>query len=293
VDALVQTLAEAGHEVTLGPLEPLWDATNPPLDGFDVVVHLNGGTFHTPLPMASQVALTGFVRAGGAYVGNQYNGFEAATGWLDGMADLVLQLWPHPDNCNECFMTWTTVPGQEAHPVLEAVPTSFAFFADGHDAGSLVEFAEDPSTVLMTSPAGGPAVIVRELGDQGGRVVSFSAATNISTHETLQDPHILRLYANAVGREIASPASTIEDLQATVDELAESGVLNRIQERILDAFLRWADRFVNRGRTRAAALVLEGFARQIEWWVRIGEIGAEDGGPLVEDARAIIAGLGG
>jgi hypothetical protein len=130
VVTLADALHGAGHQVTLGPLEFLWDATNPTLDGFDAVVHLNGATFHTPLPRASQLALEEFVRTGGGYVGSQFNGFELYDGRQVDMPNLVLQLWPLPDNCSEFDMTWTVVPGQETHPMLDGVPASFTFFSD-------------------------------------------------------------------------------------------------------------------------------------------------------------------
>ena len=197
--ALVETLTAAGYEVEVVLPEFRWDATNPPLAGFKAVIHLNGPTFHTPLPVHAQEALVDFVRNGGGYIGGQFNGYEQAQGQQVDMSDLVLQLWPavdSEDDCNECSMTWTVVPGQEAHPVLNGVPESFAFFADSHDAGPLVVFDEYPSVVLMTARAGGPAVTAREFG--AGRVLSFSSATNTSTHETLLDFNILTLYVNAV-----------------------------------------------------------------------------------------------
>jgi hypothetical protein len=140
------------------------------------------------------------VRHGGGYIGGQFNGYEQEVGQQMDMPDLVLQLWPHPDNCTDCAMTWTVVPGQEGHPVLGGVPASFTFPADAHDAGPLVEFVEDPSTVLMTSPHDGPAVVVREFEE--GRVVSFSSGTNVVTRPdqilTLEDFNIQTLYLNAV-----------------------------------------------------------------------------------------------
>ena len=198
-DALVQTLEAAGYEVEVVSPEFTWDGTNPSLAGFKAVIHLNGATFHTPLPVPAQEALVDFVRNGGGYIGGQFNGYEQAQGQQVDMPDLVLQLWPEDplkDDCNECDMTWTVVRSREAHPVLNGVPESFVFFADSHDAGPIVEFDEDPSVVLMTAPAGGPAVTVREFG--AGRVLSFSSATNTSTHQTLLDFNILTLYVNAV-----------------------------------------------------------------------------------------------
>ena len=88
------------------------------------------------------------------------------------MPDLILQSWPSPDNCAGCDMIWKVVPGQKAHPMLAGVPGGFTFFADAYDDGPLIDFADNPSTVLMTLPGGGPAVTVREFGN--GRIVNFS-----------------------------------------------------------------------------------------------------------------------
>lgn len=205
-DALEEILAATGYDVTRVTPEYTWNATNPPLDGFDCVVHLNGATWHRSLPVEAQTALVDFVRIGGGYIGSQWNGLEAAAGWQVDMEDLVLQLYPQPDNGTERDMTWSQVPGQEGHPVLEGVPATFTFFADGHDANGAVVFEEDPSTVLMTSTHGGSAVIVREL--ENGRVVHFAVAANNSTERTLLDFNILTLYTNAANWVCGEDLST-------------------------------------------------------------------------------------
>lgn len=57
-------LFAAGYDVTLGPLpENLWDGTNPPLSGFDVVIHRNGPTWPEPLPVSAQTSLVEFVKS--------------------------------------------------------------------------------------------------------------------------------------------------------------------------------------------------------------------------------------
>lgn len=198
--ALMDTLSAAGFNVTPRPgPEYTWDATNPPLTGFDCVVHLNGGssTWRTPLPVTAQMSLVDFVRNGGGFIGSQWNGYERSVGQQIDMNDLVLQLWNNPgsNNCFVCSMTWTAEAGQEGHPVLDGVPSVFGFFAGGHDAGDQVQFGVDPSTVLMRSPAGGPAVLVREYAN--GRVVNFSHAANYGGSLTLQNINILKLYTNA------------------------------------------------------------------------------------------------
>ena len=115
-EALVKALESAGYKVTLsGGVEFEWDGTNPRLNNFDAVIHLNGATFHTPLSIEAQFALVDFVKNGGNFIGGQFNGFEQANKQQIDMPDLVLQLWPWPDNCNECYMTWQVAPGQKRH----------------------------------------------------------------------------------------------------------------------------------------------------------------------------------
>ena len=196
-DALVKALTTAGNTVTVHTPEYTWDTTNPPLAGFNCVVHLDGATYFIPLPPQSQTALENFVNNGGGFIASQWDGYERSQNIQTDLPDLVLQLWAtaSSQNCGGCNVTYNVVPGQENHPVLAGVPSSFTFFADAHDASAAVPFTTNPSTVLMTVPAGGPAVLVRQFGN--GRVVNFSWAPNYNTTLTLLDPNVQRLYTNA------------------------------------------------------------------------------------------------
>jgi MBG domain/Thrombospondin type 3 repeat len=194
--ALGNSLANAGFQVTVRPApEYSWDGTNPALTGYALVIHLNGFTWATPLRAASQTALTSFVQNGGGFIGASWNGYEATVSQR-GMPELVLQ--GTGANCGQCVITYNVVQGQESHPVLAGIPSTFTFRADGHDAGAQLPFARDPSTVLMRVPSGPPAVLARQVG--AGKVVSFSFAPNYglgSLGITLLDPNILRLYLNS------------------------------------------------------------------------------------------------
>ena len=204
-DALVNSLASAGFEVTARPApEYTWNGTNPSLSGFSVVVHLNGATYNPgqALSVAAQTQLTAFVQAGGGLVAAQWNPFEMVNGSQNQMRDLVLQAngGPQAENCSQCSTVYLREPSQETHPVLAGIPSPFTFDADGHSAGPLITFKTDPTTVLMRVRAGGPAVIVRQFGS--GRVVNFSFAPNYvvgGAGRTLLNPTVQRLYANAVG----------------------------------------------------------------------------------------------
>jgi len=62
--ALAASLADSGVQVTVRPApEYTWDGTNPSLNGFNVVIHLNGATYDYPLSSDAQAALAAFVQA--------------------------------------------------------------------------------------------------------------------------------------------------------------------------------------------------------------------------------------
>ena len=295
--SLVAALESAGHYVVVADqLEYLWDGTNPSPAGFDVIVHLNGATYKFQLPQMGQEALVDFVRSGGGYVGGQWNGYEVYKGLLLYMDDLVLQLWDQEqldsDNCKDCMMTWKVVSEQGGHPVLDGIPPTVTFFAGGHDAEDLVEFGVDPSLVLMTSRAGGPAVMVREL--EVGKIVAFSSAANYRTELTLQDPNIERLYVNAVAWASGAPAGgpTIAMLADEVEALEDSGALTSWQAGALLRRLDAAQRQIDRGRPRVACSHLRIFIRNVEFLVRRGALTEEEGAGLVALANDIIASLG-
>ncbi len=234
--ALANSVANAGYLVTLRPApEYTWDGTNPSLNEYDVVIHLNGNTFSEgqALSATAQAALVDFVRGGGAYVAGQWNSYEATTEQAL-MPDLVLAGFPGSveENCPSCAITYEIVPEQSAHALVAGLPSTFTFEADGHMGGPQVEFESEPSTVIMRLPSGTPGVLVRNLG--AGKVVNFSFAPNYSLAgdgHTLQDGNVRQLYVNAVQWALdgstqtpsKSPATiTLMDPAATYDGTAKS-----------------------------------------------------------------------
>jgi hypothetical protein len=198
-DALGNSLTAAGFQVTVRPApEYTWDGTDPAPAEFAAIIHLNGGTFFEPLPPSAQTALTSFVGNGGGFIAAQWNGYEQTFDQQTGMPELVLQGYggPASENCAPCAMTYTTVPTQADHPVLAGLPSSFTFNADGHVTGPQLPFGVDPSIVLMETPSGGPAVLVRQYG--AGKVVNFSFAPNYAGENTLADPNVQQLYINGL-----------------------------------------------------------------------------------------------
>ena len=214
--ALANSIADAGFLVTVRPFpEYTWDATNPSLDGYDLVIHLNGNTVGPDFILSpfAQAALVDFVRAGGGFIGSQWSGYEASIG-QDVMQDLVLMGFGGlvDENCFSCGMTYTRVAEHQNHPVLAGIPSPFTFEADGHVSGELIEFPTDPAVVLMQVPSGAAGVAVRSLGS--GKVVNFSFAPNYGLGgdgATLQNSDVQQLYVNAVSwaaRSATQPTKT-------------------------------------------------------------------------------------
>ena len=227
--AVADTLTDAGFQVTVRPApEYTWDGTNPALDGFDAVIHLNGAGFDGTINDAGQQALSDFVAAGGGYIGAEWNGVE----YTPMMSDLVLQTaggpsYPTAQNCAVCDVSYQTVSGQEGHPVLAGLSAGFSFTADGHDAGPQVAFETNPSTVLMRLPGGAPGVLVRQFGN--GKIVSFSFAPNYPFDDagelrdptTLKDTNIKRLYINAVRWVSGTNTASAQPQSITFDALGD------------------------------------------------------------------------
>jgi hypothetical protein len=209
-DALQAALVAAGDTVVEHTPDYTWDGTNPSPEGFDVAIHYDGSTFDQSLPVSAQKALEGFVAGGGGYIGFQFDGYKESQGQQVNMPDLVLQGYPGPDTSAGSPVTYNAVPVQAGHPVLAGVPSAFTFLADAESAGPLINFATQPSTVLMTTGRNSPAVIVRNFG--AGHVMSMAAGPDFAGTATLQDPNIERLITNAVSWE--SPTL------ATFDSLA-------------------------------------------------------------------------
>lgn len=69
VPALQSALEAGGHTVSLSEtIQYEFNGTNPRLDGFEVVIHLNGDTFNSDMDVAGQAALVAFVQAGGGFL---------------------------------------------------------------------------------------------------------------------------------------------------------------------------------------------------------------------------------
>ena len=192
--SLVSALGTAGLVVTSSDTdESGFDGTNPDPAGFDVVIHLDGTTYNTDMPVAGQDALVAFVAAGGGYIHTEWTvqGF-GEVGMLQQLRDLLLFDWVVT---GAGPVTWTAVSGQEAHPAIAGVSSPVSFVA-GWTGGPLHTFATDPATLLMTDASGYAAVAVREWG--AGRIVGFAHAGNYGASATLSEPDVQQLMVDAV-----------------------------------------------------------------------------------------------
>lgn len=91
--AMKTSLENAGYNVTMSSVsESSWNNTNPSLNGFDVVIRLNGATYSSEMPTAGQTALVDFVENGnGAYVQFEWDAYQYdQNNEMQSMEDLIL-----------------------------------------------------------------------------------------------------------------------------------------------------------------------------------------------------------
>jgi MYXO-CTERM domain-containing protein len=196
----VAALESAGVTVALADVpEWQWDGTNPSLDGFATVIHLDGSeavdgnpaAYESSMPVAGQAALVAFVGAGGGYIHQEWMAYEL--GSHTAMQELILL---RRSGGREGEVTVNVATAQRTHPVWTGVPDSFSM-ESGVNVGNAAPFTSDPVTVLATDADGSDAVVVREITG-GGRIVGFHHSGNYLDYGTLADPNVRKLYVNAV-----------------------------------------------------------------------------------------------
>ena len=189
---LVNSLTAAGNSVSLSNTDETgYTGANPSPNSFDSVIHLNGTTYETDMPVAGQTALASYVQNGGGYIQGEWDAYEYLNGRMQNMRDLILF---DRSSGRSGDTTYTAVPDQASHPVLDGVPSPFTF-PGGENIGTIHTFATNPATALMTS-TGGHGVAARQVG--AGRVVGFSHAGNYASFTTHSNTNIQKLYVNAV-----------------------------------------------------------------------------------------------
>ena len=192
---LKNAIQAAGYVVTMPAFpEYQWDGTNPSLEGYAAVIHLNGTTYNDPLPLQAQNALLDFVlNKGKAFIHNEWdaNNVDWNTSQISMAPIIIIKRISGTSN----FMNYTKVPVQAAHPILNGLPESFVFHA-GANIGPVRPYATNPAIAIMTDQNGSAAVAVRDFG--AGRVVGFNHAGNYAGSGCLSDVNVQRLYINAL-----------------------------------------------------------------------------------------------
>lgn len=188
---LVASILRAGAmDVTVTELESQYDANPTPPGDFCAVVHLNGTTYATPMPIAGQQALRSYVLdQGGGFVGTAWNGYEFAG--MTRMSELILI--PYVSG-HEGPQSYALTTAGQSHPVTAGLPSTFGFSA-GFSEGR----CPSTSTVLATEVGYQDAVCVADVGS--GRVVDFNHAgfygVNVQ-YQTWEDPNVQRLLIQGV-----------------------------------------------------------------------------------------------
>ncbi len=177
-----------------------YNGANPAPEGFDAVVHLNGGgQYSYILSNIGASRLVDYVKnRHGAYVGSENNAAQLAIPLaFGGLPQAMWEVTPidRTRGWGTVDITVSIIPGQELHPLLRSVPASFTF-SSGYKQGTVHEFSSAPAVAIMKDTNGNDAVAVRELGT--GRIIGFHHTGNTLGQGTLSNPYVQRLYINAV-----------------------------------------------------------------------------------------------
>ena len=189
--SLKSAIEAEGFEVVFSEVsESEWDNTNPSLTGFYGVIHMNGTTSTTIMPIPAQTALVDFVKnKGGHYVQAEWDGYQLTEKQMLAMRDIILL---DREELNTIGLTYTVVAEQKNHPVLKDIPGSFAI-ANANSNGKAHVFAVSPSVVLIKEGTR-DGVVVREFGK--GKILGFNHAGNFSNQTTWSDTNIQKIVVN-------------------------------------------------------------------------------------------------
>jgi hypothetical protein len=182
-DDVIPVLTGAGYVVTQVIDDSVYDGSNPPLSGFDLVVLLDGPGVTTNMPTGGQAAIRDFVLAGGGMISTEWLAYEVANGNYSVLQPLIPLTWV---TYGEGLFTWSVAT---AHPVTAGVSPSFNV-STAADLGTA-----NSGTVLVTSSSGNPMVIVKQAGL--GHVVHFSCGGNFNGFHPFIVPDMQRLLVNA------------------------------------------------------------------------------------------------
>ena len=125
---LQTALTNAGMTVTLSDTsETAYNGTNPSPANFDAVIHLNGTTYNTEMPVAGQNALVDYVvNDGGGFIHTEWDAYEIddRNRMLAMEPITILERTSGREGTN---MQYNITASQSSHPVVENVPSTFIF----------------------------------------------------------------------------------------------------------------------------------------------------------------------
>lgn len=213
--SLKTSIEEAGYEVTMPSVpEYQWNNTNPPLDDFDAVVHLDGTTYSNAMSTDAQLALVDFVEnQGKVFIHSEWDAYEADDYQIQTQMDDIVILQRYSGDTDD--LTYTAVAGQESHPVLENIPSPFTISNVGYSPSYVRSYAVDTAVMLMTDQHGTAAVAVREFGT--GRVVGFNHAGNYTNPGALVNENVQQLYVNALNWGTNASSSLLQSVTDNCD----------------------------------------------------------------------------
>ena len=217
---LVPLLVAGGYVVTVVSDDSIYDGTNPPLAGFNLVVLPDGPGATSDMPPGGQAAILAFVSGGGGMISTEWLAYEVANGHYTTLQPLIPLTW---GSYGDGSFTWNVTT---AHPVTAGVSPSFNVSTTA-DLG-----IANSGTVLVTSGTGEPMVIVKQVGS--GRVVHFSCGGNYNGYQPFLVPDMQRLFLNAAnwisGASVvsASPSAGVVPAHGSLDltVTADAGLLH-------------------------------------------------------------------
>lgn len=210
-------LVAAGNTVAYSAVpETHWNGTNPSLADFDAVIHLNGTTYSTQMPVAGQTALTDWVSEGGGYIGHEWNGFEVSSGRMMAMLPLIPIVFSSSTYVSG-RRTLTVAGGQAGHPLFQGVAFPFSI----NVSGSASATTRGTGVTILAMDGSRAAIVTRTHGT--GKVIGFHHAGTYDRQNPFTSPELLTIYVNAVNwisrrGIVADPqaVSTDEDTAAAI-----------------------------------------------------------------------------
>jgi hypothetical protein len=201
--SLKTALENDGLVVTIsGVSESNWDGTNPSLTDFDAVIHLNGTTYATQMPVEGRNALVNFVQnLHKKYIGMEWNAYQITENQMLDMRDLILM---DRTGGNTATHTLTSPENVRNNPILTGVDTTFSINA-GFSTGGAHNFSSYPVNVLMKNGTD-DCVMYRDW--MGGSILYFNSAGNFNNLSPLSNSNLQKIMSNFIKLHVPAPPVT-------------------------------------------------------------------------------------